>query len=178
MRKRSSLYRLVPWCFALALLLAGAPSAIAEESPKPLSEWTTAELAHRALEIWTQLEPGLEAQAKDSAELKSEIKALLQGLQTTPAELKALRDELARRSTEAETSASEVKQAQAALQTINALVGNSEESWQSSIDAVNQALNQAAQKQRRAEIVAWGAGGVAVAATIWALIETVKASAK
>lgn len=145
--------------------LAGTPLA-AEEQVPDYSQMTTAELVKRALEISKLLEPALTTQLSGWSSLKSENEALRK-------ELEQLRSELEQRANEATLSASELSEARQALERISVLVGNSSLSWKSSIDAVDQALKEAAKKQQRTELAAWCLGAVATGTTIWAIVETI-----
>jgi hypothetical protein len=166
---RSWLSRALALLFCSAILSAVTLSA--DEPPVDLSRMTTAELASRAFQLSQALNQGLIAQSGDWGALKSENEASQADLQKARSELAGLKTELETRASESTESAQELSEARAALKAISSLVGSSATSWTNSIGAVEQALKEAAMKQQRAEIFAWGTGGAAVAASIWAIVE-------
>lgn len=172
MRGKSSSSRFLALALSVVLSSGAISLAAAEELPQDLSTLSTAELVKMALAISKQLEPGLTAQSEDWVALKSENATLRADLQTTRDELARVQVELTKRSNDSTASAGELSEARAALKRISALVGSSSTSWESSIDAVDKALKEAAMKQRRAELSSWVVGGVAVATAIWAVTET------
>lgn len=159
-------------CCLLAFSLAAMP-LVAEEQAPDLSQVPTEQLLSRALEISKLLDPGLKTQVDDWTYLRDENETLRSDLQTAEKELESLKAELLRRSSEATASADELREARLALSGISALIKSSSLSWRNSIGAVDQALKEASMKQRRTELAAWGCGGLAVAATAWAVAELV-----